>query len=655
MSIPPGESNPEHRCRCRVLIVDNDPIAREQYQTLLMHWGYEVRVAVDQGRALLVEACQMARHYRCHLALVDMRLLDDEDKKDRSGLDLIPQLKPTESIILSSYGDLPTVRQALLELDARDFIGKEEGPQALRDKLDQLAAKICRRDLTIDWHPGYEPPDIIRKMHEIDPQTPVDEPTCVVNRLYPEGFAHITLQPTIEVYRSTDVAPLERSVVLEAHAQYQGGHWHQREIIKLAESARIETEIRHYREYVQPFLMPHRIALIEGTRVPTVVLWDIGAIRYTDVAIDDRKPLRFWYMKAASTEVLSALDDLFGTTLRPWHEMRGDQQMGQVYEYYLRHFSKLLERITRHRGQAHVKIPGITQPLCNPVMWVRQYARQSSFLSHWQAYTHGDLHADNVYVDQHGQTCIIDYEKSGPGYILRDFVELETDIRLRLLPLKAKDLPLAYQLDLLLLEPDRPRQLPRWQDIPGASRRAQAELRKAFDAICELRRLAYEQVHFTEMQEYYWAMLMETLFSVLRNYADWKDQSAARLAYQRALLAAALLCERLSHWQTSWPPEHLSVEAKSSAEPERYSAAGVRQLLHAVFSDDELKTFCFDNFPDVHAQFTADMPFDGKITALLTHCRRHDQMDQLLNRLQTTMPKQFTKYKSQIYTDKRGA
>jgi DNA-binding NarL/FixJ family response regulator len=548
MAVPPSEIDPEHRCRCRVLIIDNDPIVREQYRILLTRWGYGVHVAVDQGRALLAEARQKAHHLRCHLALVDMRLLDDEDKKDRSGLDLIPQLRPTESIILSAYGDLPTVRQALLEQGARDFIGKEEGPQALRDKLDRLAAKICRRDLTIHWHLGYEPADIIRKMRQIDPETPVDEPTCVINRLYPDAFTHITLRPIIEVYRSAEVAPLERSVVFEAQAQYQDGNWHQREIIKLAESTRIDTEIKHYREYVRPFLMPHRTALIESTQAPTVVLWDIGAIRYTDVAIDDRKPLRFWYMKAAAKEVVSALDDLFGTTLRPWYEMRGDQAMGQVYEYYLRHFSKLPERIRQYRGQAHVKIPGIPQRLLDPVTWARQYALQSSFLSHWQAYTHGDLHADNVYADQHGRTCIIDYEKSGPGYILRDFVELETDIRLRLLPLKAKDLLLAYQLDLLLLEPDHPRQLPRWQDIPGASKRTQIELHKAFDAICELRRLAHEHTHFNEMQEYYWAMLMETLFSVLRNYADWKDQAAAKLACQRAQLAAALLCERLAHW-----------------------------------------------------------------------------------------------------------
>jgi DNA-binding NarL/FixJ family response regulator len=637
------------------LIIDNDPIAREQYQILLTHWGYEVHVAVEQGHALLAEARHTAQHYRCHLALVDMRLLDDDDKKDRSGLELIPQLKPTESIMLSSFGDMSAVRQALLEQDARDFIGKEEGPQALREKLDQLAARICRRDLTIDWHPGYEPLDIIHKMHEIDPETPSDEPTCVINRLYPGAFAHITLQPIIEVYRSTDVAPLERSVVLEAHAQDQGGHWHQREIIKLAESARIETEIRHYREYVQPFLLPHRIALIEGTQGPTVVLWDIGAIRYTDVATEDRKPLRFWYLKATSKEVVGTLSDLFDATLGPWYEMRGDQEMGQVYEYYLRHFSKLSERIKQHHGKAHVKIPGLTQPLLDPVVWVSKYARRSSFLSHWQAYTHGDLHADNVYVDQHGRTCIIDYEKSGPGYILRDFVELETDIRLRLLPLKAKELELAYQLDLLLLEPDHPRQLPHWQDIPGASKRAQAELRKAFDAICELRRLAYEQIHFTEMQEYYWAMLMETLFSVLRNYADWTDRSAARLAYQRALLAAALLCERLSHWLAPWPPEHLTIEAKSPTEPERYNVAGIRKLIRAALSAEEFTTLCHDHFSAVYKDFASGMTFDQKITRLLEDCEHRNQLPKLLKHLRAANPEQFARYESQIYTDKPGS
>ena len=61
-----------------------------------------------------------------------------------------------------------------------------------------------------------------------------------------------------------------------------------------------------------------------------------------------------------------------------------------------------------------------------------------------------------------------------------------------------------------------------------------------------MERLAHRIVRFETIEEYYWALLMEILISVLRNYADWADQDAAALARDRALLAAALLSERLS-------------------------------------------------------------------------------------------------------------
>jgi hypothetical protein len=198
-------------------------------------------------------------------------------------------------------------------------------------------------------------------------------------------------------------------------------------------------------------------------------------------------------------------------------------------------------------------------------------------------------------------------------------------------------------------------QLPHWQDIPGASKHIQIDLHKAFDAIGELRRLAYEHTHFSEMQEYYWAMLMETLFSVLRNYADWKDQATAKLAYQRAQLAAALLCERLAHWGHPWPPEHLLLEPQSSTDREQVNVSGIRKLIRAALNAEELTTLCYDHFPPVYQEFSGGLTFDRKITLLLDHCQHHDRLSQLLEYLRAANREKFEQYESQIYLDKRGS
>ncbi|MGB0389457.1 MAG: hypothetical protein ACPGWR_31950, partial [Ardenticatenaceae bacterium] len=60
----------------RVLVVENDLRWRQDHLTNLTRWGYRPFLAEGQGKALLQNARDRAKTYRCHVALVDMRLLD---------------------------------------------------------------------------------------------------------------------------------------------------------------------------------------------------------------------------------------------------------------------------------------------------------------------------------------------------------------------------------------------------------------------------------------------------------------------------------------------------------------------------------------------------------------------------------------------------
>lgn len=142
--------------RTRVLIVENDPNLRADHIGNLNRWGYESVVAEGQGEALLQDAREKAQAYRCQVALVDMRLLDDYNRNDTSGLDLVSDLKPTVSIIVSGHGDRATTRNALKEKRAYDFVGKEEGPAALRQVVAEAAESfcVCRYSGSQHWHPA---------------------------------------------------------------------------------------------------------------------------------------------------------------------------------------------------------------------------------------------------------------------------------------------------------------------------------------------------------------------------------------------------------------------------------------------------------------------------------------------------------------------
>jgi hypothetical protein len=158
---------------------------------------------------------------------------------------------------------------------------------------------------------------------------------------------------------------------------------------------------------------------------------------------------------------------------------------------------------------------------------------------------HGDLHADNVFVDKRGEPWLIDFEWTGHGHILRDAVELEADIKFRLLELRpSEEAHLPYALEMSLLLPESVT-----DDLhPPADIQNHSELLKAFSVVAGLRQVAHEVTGSRDLREYYWALLCESLFVATHKRLPEKTQD-------RALLSAALICERLARWQEPWPPK----------------------------------------------------------------------------------------------------
>lgn len=127
----------------------------------------------------------------------------------------------------------------------------------------------------------------------------------------------------------------------------------------------------------------------------------------------------------------------------------------------------------------------------------------------------------NIIVDDDAHAYVIDYERTGPGFYLRDFVELEKDVRLRLLRLEDDDIMLALHLDLLLTKQRYPDKLPIWKEPAFGSsiisEEKLLEVRKAFAVICSIRKEAAQVAGLANMKEYYWALLMETLISATKS------------------------------------------------------------------------------------------------------------------------------------------
>jgi CheY-like chemotaxis protein len=119
-----------------ILLVDNAPNDITTIRDYLEEEGYAVRIATDASEAKRIMDSDVV-----DLAILDIRLVDDTDETDRSGLDLARNSNQAiPKIILTSYPSYETVREALgPDLNtlppAVGFVAKQEG-------LDRLLTSV---------------------------------------------------------------------------------------------------------------------------------------------------------------------------------------------------------------------------------------------------------------------------------------------------------------------------------------------------------------------------------------------------------------------------------------------------------------------------------------------------------------------------------
>ncbi|MFZ0544647.1 MAG: response regulator, partial [Candidatus Promineifilaceae bacterium] len=145
-----------------ILFADNDTDFLQTWQEFLENEGYRVIPAHNH-----VEARTVLERRQIDLAVIDIRLINDSDEKDTSGLNLAKVVAPTvPKIILTRFPDFNAVREALgPQVDglspAIDFVAKQDGPQVLLTSMRKTLGLTSRffkglHDLTIQIRDDYE-------------------------------------------------------------------------------------------------------------------------------------------------------------------------------------------------------------------------------------------------------------------------------------------------------------------------------------------------------------------------------------------------------------------------------------------------------------------------------------------------------------------
>jgi len=125
--------------RGTILFADDDPDFLKTRAEFLEKEGYQVIPATNP-----TEARRLLEQGGIDLAVLDIRLVDDDDEKDTSGLTLAKEVaREAPKIILTNFPSYQAAREALgPALDgmppAVDFLDKKDGPEALLQAIRRV-------------------------------------------------------------------------------------------------------------------------------------------------------------------------------------------------------------------------------------------------------------------------------------------------------------------------------------------------------------------------------------------------------------------------------------------------------------------------------------------------------------------------------------
>lgn len=523
------------------MIVDDDPLYRAALARLLTVWGYLPVVAEGKGPDLLADARTKARRMRCHVALVDMYLVDPSDRDDLSGRKLIRDLWPTESITISGHSLPQLATKAVTNYQAREFFHKSDDPDQLYADLQGVLRRYCALPFQagIHWPEGLSSAVVCRLFFG-DAQVPHAQADELLARLFPTAH-HLHLELISGPNHTPSLAPRQRSVVLRVYADDR-----QPVVIKIARTPRLQTEIERYEAYIQHRLHSTMYAQLSDN----CLLWDLGAARYTYLGADPTSMRSFsaYYDAEPAGRIRFTLRQLFAQIWGNHYRMRTPSG-GSLFAQYsavwdadwiqrLHAFPTPMERLPLpHRPQ---------ETIPHPVVWLRRAVGLSgdepdrSVLPNlMEAITHGDMLGDNMFVDQRAEPWMIDFERTGPGPILQDFVELEADILTRLADFGPADAAAFVGTVRRLVRTPSLLSTPHLNGGKAAARKAAA-------VVGELRCLAAELSGSAAIEPYLWGLLFNAVFR-----ATLLPATPANLTRRTwALTLGGLICERLDALRT---------------------------------------------------------------------------------------------------------
>jgi DNA-binding response OmpR family regulator len=539
----------------KILIVDNDPDFLETRAEWLDREGYEVyrAISLEQAEHVLAQRC-------VHVTIIDIRMRDENDDKDISGLSLAKQTayRSIPKIILTKYPSYEYVREALgPALDdlppAVDFTVKQEGPTAMLRAVERVFAKYVHINwnLTICWK---RPSSFHHMVKLVDSSTKSTQLTDQASEL--EDLLRKLFYDSIHITIGRIFVQSEGMISLEVFA-YGDQRVDEQYIVSCGRKETISNENTRYEK-----LVPKEIGSVSVSKVKTEETLHFAATAYKLIRCDleDVVPFSEHYQTKAITEIIATLSTLYEMTLSPWYE-RGryfeeNRSLQELYRDWLK-----LPATPAFKTELESRVEGICREIFfrglgqfdySPHKITFHLSADSSVTYRNPAskvhdlhlfgntpvlcgVTHGKVDADSILVDYRGWTWLLDFGHAGFGPLLCDFVLLETAIKLDLFD--TYHLQARYTLEK------------QWLDVstlggPILSDEFPIELRKALIVVAHIRSIAAAMIGH-DLRPYEWGLFFCSIHRIAAYQPDGYYTRRDLIRYAHSLLTAAMLCEKL--------------------------------------------------------------------------------------------------------------
>jgi DNA-binding response OmpR family regulator len=561
----------------RIMLMDNHTHVLNNVGPLLESHGYQVLRA-----ATLAEAENILRTSWIHLGIFDIRMVDEDDAHDLSGLELAsrPEFEHIPKILLTSHPDEEfEYANAILQPGAGGrkplglaIISKRKEPSYLVQTLGQIFA----HQLPINWGLSIEldpakPVNIAGLLSSLRPNLPkqlfaeqADELEDLFRMLF---FDYDSVLLVRVVWRS------EQRIALEALAVKGRGERSLLVTCGLAEAA-----LREVKQFID--FAPKQLGRCATLHVKTEQTLHFAASSWelVDTNLSELQTLAEIIRQRPERQVRRAFENLFNLTLEPWREQgieirkaaglselyrqRWAQALGEDPLAALeRNLEKLrdegyrrnLVEISNLDGQLQAQFPDKrAQPASvfpDPLPCLDLVDSALTMPLKYCA-SPGELDLDTLLADPQGRVWITDFAHAGYLPIWHDFACLEVELRGR-----ATEVSGLSDLMDCEAEVSNPQFLGDglYVDVPDA------ELKKVLTPITGIQKLAGE-ITGAERKPYE-AVLFLNLMGDLAGYdparrrPDWETGTWL----YRYLLSAAV-CERLLRPAHPAPAAEISVD-----------------------------------------------------------------------------------------------